>query len=228
LNASSSLVKRKDAALFRLGIEPEELEAAPKITELLQRTFGTKTVPRLQILDYLRASGTPSARKYLQTWKQIPLDDRDRLSIEAICVAAEISPLEILGAVLIAAKSLKAQESALKAILSHPEITDATIKAATTGSPIIVGGKPVLDGDGNPVLVGHGDLKAQEMMHHAVGFLPTKGGQSINIDLGLGRPSGPNLDRDDDEEKAFEESFPQISGKLETWSDNRRLLADGK
>jgi hypothetical protein len=124
-----------------------------------------------------------------------------------VCLAAKVSPLEILGAILMAAKNLKAQESALKAILAHPDVIDATVMTASLPGP-----------------AGFADRK---MLHEAVGFLPTKQGSPISINFGMGGKKDEGGDRDDDD-VAFEEAFPTISGELEGWSDARRLLTEGK
>lgn len=183
----------------------DEYDAAPRITEILQRVFPVKAGrPIAQIINYLSASDSSSARLWLQEWKKISEKDRIVLPIEAVCIMAGVSPLEILGAVLMAAKNLKAQESALSAILAHPDVLKSTIKASK--------GK-----------FGFSDRK---LLHEAVGFLPTKNGQSIAINIG-GSKSDDDEDSDDDD-KAFDDAFPTISGKLEVWESRRRSLTDGR
>lgn len=222
---------RKESALDRLGVEPEQLDAAARITDILSSVFKTgKKAPRLQILNFLAASPSPAARSYLDKYREMGVRDRESVPIEAICIAAGVDPLQILGAILMAAKSLKAQESALKAIIAHPDIVEATINAATKGSPVIVDGRPYLDKNGDPLMLGFGDDRAQKMMHEAVGFLPTKQGSNIAINLGIpgAQPTKELSEGGDDEMESFEEAFPTISGKLESWSENRRMLTEGK
>jgi hypothetical protein len=182
----------------------------PKITDILSRCFGNgRQLPRQAILNYLSASGNDSSRRFLDTWREIPKKDLEQIPIEAVCLKAGVSPLEILGAIILAAKNLKAQESALMAILAHPEVLEATIQSA------------------KDVKFGMADRKT---LHEAIGFLPTKQGSNIAINLlGPGSPSRSDEDDDrEDDDRAFEMAFPTISGKLEEWSENRRLITDGK
>lgn len=184
----------------------DELDAAPRITDILVRTFNSRggRTPRLQTIGYLTASESPEARAFLKVWRELPVGDKDRIPLEAVCIAAKVSPLAILGAVLMSAKNLKAQESALKAIIAHPDVIDATVRSAKTA-------------------VGFSDRK---MLHEAVGFLPTKQGSQIAINLGLGKSKDD--DDEGDDEKSWSEAFPTIAGELESWGENRRKLTDGK
>jgi hypothetical protein len=212
-------------------VDIEDLDASPRITDVLSSAFGTgKRVPRVQTIQFLRASPSADARAFLEVYWKMGVRDRENVPIEAICIAARVNPLAILGAVLTAAKTLKSQESALKAIMAHPDVTQATIDAATKGVPLLVNGAPIIGKDGLPVMMGYGDLKAQRTIHEAVGFLPTKNGSNIAFNLSLG-PGGAKQDDNsegDEELESFKEAFPTISGELEEWSENRRLLTDGK
>lgn len=194
------------AILRRLDIDPEELAAAPKVTDILIRCFSGKrqTIPRAQIVNYLSASGTPVARQFLAAWRSISKADLDRLSIEAVCVKAAVSPLALLGAVLMAAKLLKAQESALKAILAHPDVVDATVDTAKFLGP-----------------AGHADRK---LLHEAIGFLPTKeGGMEINI--GFGRPA-EEKDKETDADDSWDDAFPPLGDGVKTWSAQKHALLE--
>jgi hypothetical protein len=135
----------------------------------------------------------------------------------------------MLGAILMAAKSMKATESALKAILAHPDVVEATIDAATQGSPLLhQDGKPFLDKRGRPILVGHGDDKAQRMLHEATGFLPTKKGGGIEINLGFGRPA-EERDEDSDDDADWDDAFPALGEQIQEFSaDKHKLLEGGK
>lgn len=149
------------------------------------------------------------------------------LSFEAMCVKAAVSPLELLGAILMSAKSLKATESALKAILAHPDVVQATVDSATVGAPVLVNGNPILDENGKVLRYDHGDVAAQRIMHEAIGFLPTKkGGMEINI--GFGRPQ-EERDEEGDADEAWDETFPDLGAQVQGWSaDKHKLLEGGK
>ncbi len=211
--------------LQRLDIDEREVEEAPPITETLQSCFGPTY--KAQSIQYLAASDSVGAKTFLRFWRQIPKADHQELTIEVVCVYARVSPLEILGAVLMAARNLKGQESALKAILAHPEVVEATVASATQGTPLLIDGKPYLDENGRPLLIGHGNAAAQKMMHEAVGFLPTRKGSEVEINF-FGRKADKDDDDEiDDDEAAWDEAFPLISGKLEKWSEKRRKLTEG-
>lgn len=220
------------AILRRLDIDRAEVQAAPKVTEIIVRCMGDKSgrFPREQVLNYLAASDSPAAVRFLKSYRELKTD-AGRLSLEAICVHAHVSPLEVLGAVLMAAKSLKATESALKAILAHPDVVDATVRQAVDGTPLLKsdGRTPYLDEKGRPVLIGHGDVAAKKLLHEAIGFLPTRKGGGVEINF-FGKPHESPDDEPDDDEKAFDACFVDnaISGKLDRWSEDRRALTDGK
>lgn len=196
-------------ALKRLDIDFDELDALPSITETLMSCFnktGDDYFPRKQVINFLAGSTAPAAVALLEEWRKIPKHDLSRVSIEAVCLKAEVSPLEILGAIMMAARTMKGQESALKAILAHPEVVGATIETA--------------------MLIGPAGDTSRRMLHEATTFLPMRNGQSIAINLGAPKKDGDEGGDGDDEQK-FYDAFPTISGSLEKWSERRRNLSDG-
>jgi len=199
--------RRPDAeyALSAIGIEPEDLELVPKITDTLSRCFGVKdgNAPRAAIVNYLAASGLPVATAFLECWQSLSKMARKHLPIEAICLKAEVSPLEIMGAVLQGANALSKRESALLTVINHPEVVKATIRRAK--------GK-----------YGTADSK---MLHEAVGYLPAKQGSTVFINLLGGKPDTESSG-DEDADKSWDEAFPRAADKLEKLGDRRRLLAE--
>jgi hypothetical protein len=192
----------------RLDIDPKTVALMPtEPAEILTRCLGgkRKDFPRKQVFAYCAASTMPVCRKFLDSIGTIGKVDLAMLSFEAMCVKAAVSPLEMLGAILMSAKSLKATESALKVILAHPDVIDTTVETAKISGP-----------------AGYSDRR---MLHETVGFLPTKkGGMEINI--GLGRP------KEDDEEEtdaddAWSEVFPPLGNKIQDWSENKHKLLEG-
>jgi hypothetical protein len=167
----------------------------------------------------------PVCRKFLDAIGTIGKVDLAMLSFEAMCVKAAVSPLEMLGAILMSAKSLKATESALKAILAHPDVVQATVDAASLGPPVLISGKPVFDENGKVLRHNFGDVAAQKMMHEAVGFLPTKkGGMEINI--GFGRPA-EEREEESDADDAWDETFPPLGSAIQDWSEDKHKLLEG-
>lgn len=196
-------LKRADAALGRLGIDPDELAKQPNISDMLKRVFGTAS----KAIDALRFSTDPIAVAFLEAYDGLPICDRETyLTLEAICLKAQVSPPALLGATLMASKQLMAQESALKAMVAHPDVVDSTIQFAKLP----------------------GGYKDRKMLHESVGFLPTNKGNSLNVQLVNGVTQYNTNSEDSDDEESFGQAFPSINAELEGWSENRRLLLDGK
>ena len=213
----------------RLDIDPKVVALMPtEPAEILTRCLGDKSqrFPRQKVFAYAASSPAPVCRKFMDAIGTIGKVDLAMLSFEAMCVKAQVSPLEMLGAILMSAKSLKATESALKAILAHPDVVQATVDAASSGDPVMVGGIPLRDENGK-IIRYRGDVAAQRIVHEAVGFLPTKkGGMEINIGLGL-----PEEEREEetDADEAWDEVFPALGEQVQEWSENKhKLLEAGK
>lgn len=198
--------------LRRLDIDSEQVALVPtEPAEILTRCFGGgayEKFPRKKVFSYAEASQELVCQRFMAAVRSVKPDDLDYLSFEALCVKAAVSPLELLGAILMAAKSLKATESALKAILAHPDVIDTTVETAKLPGP-----------------AGYSDRR---MLHEAVGFLPTRKGGGIEINFGFGRPAeerGENTDADE----AWDESFPDMGSQIQTWSaDKHKMLERGK
>ena len=139
--------------------------------------------------------------------RKVKEQDRNKLSFEAMCVFARVNPVEMLGAILMAAKSMKATESALKAILAHPDVVDATVKTAKVKG-----------------LTGQADRK---LLHEAVGFLPSKKGGGIAINFGFGRPA-EERDPDSDADQNWDDAFPPLGEAIQEWSSEKHKLLEGK
>lgn len=203
----ASLLLKAEQALWRLGVDALELKRAPDITAMLRKVIG----PTKKIIGTLRFSTDPIAIAFLEVYDSIPEDDLERLPLEAICLKAEINPMTLFGTIIFAARNVRSQESALRAIVTHPDVVTATIKTAK--------------------IIGKAGDAARTALHTAVGFLPTKQGQNINVNLlgGAAQYTREEDDEEDDDNEAFAVAFPSISGNLENWGENRRkLLESGK
>jgi hypothetical protein len=133
--------------------------------------------------------------------------DRKVIPLEAVCIKADVPAPSLLGAIMLAVRQVNGQESALLTMIEHPKVVKSTIRFAKTAD-------------------GASDRK---MIHESVGYLPTKQGSNINVNLMGNTPQLSQSDEADDDDKAFVDAFPSISGKLEEWSDDRRkLLEAGK
>jgi hypothetical protein len=108
-------------ALRRIGVSVDELRTAPRITEMLERADGgMKTV-----LAAMRFQADQTVQAFLAAYDRIPADDRRRVPIEAVALAAGVPVPALLGSIMI---SLQAQSVSLVKIIaltSHPRITAA-------------------------------------------------------------------------------------------------------
>ena len=147
--------KRKDEALRRLGVKPEQLVGIPKISHILRNAEGG--LP--QVIDALRGYDEEDAQKFIEKYDHLSASDRKHLTIEQICVGAGVKTLDLLGC---ATKALVMESQTVSAIIaatSHSKVVRKTVKMA--------------EQDG-----GHRD---REMLHIATGFLPSpKGSTFIN------------------------------------------------
>src|SRR6185312_13530298 len=103
---------------------------------------------------------------------------------------------------------MKAMESALKSILSHPDVVQTTIDSAN--------------------LLGPAGTADRKLMHEAIGFLPTKKGGDFNINFGFGRPK-EERDEDTDADADWDEAFPALGEQIQEMSTNKhKMLESGK
>lgn len=196
---------RAGQAVRRLGVTMDQLRKSPDISQILARSVG----PRQRIIDALRFSSDPAAVDFLNIYDELPAGDRQNVPFEAVCIAGNILPASVLGAVMMAARIVGAQESAITTMIEHPEVVRKTIQFAKD--------LPGASAD-------------RKMVHDAVGWLPTPkgGGGSVNVNLNAnGNPQLGNSE--DDEEETFDTAFPSVNQELEKWGEKRRkLLETGK
>ena len=81
-----------DSARKRRGITSEQMQGVPRITHLMNYTEGGIE----HIIAALRFSGEQDAITFIKKYDSISKSDRECLSIEEICVAAEIDTRRML------------------------------------------------------------------------------------------------------------------------------------
>lgn len=197
-------------------------------SEILTRSLGVNgSFPRQRVLDFAAVSTHPCAMVFMDKLQKLKKDDLESLSFEAMCVYANVNPLEMLGAIMTSAINMKAVESKLKAALAHPEVVEATVEAAKSGAPVMVNGNVVFDKDGN--IVRHpGDVAAQRIMHEAVGFLPSKRGGGISINFGFGRPEEEREISESDADADWDDAFPPMGDAIQEWSAAKHKIIEAK
>lgn len=191
-----------------LGVEMERLRKSPDISQILARSVG----PRQRVIDSLRFSEDPSAIAFLNIYDDLSMADRRSVPFEAVCINGDISPASVLGAALVSAKIVGAQESMLTTAIEHPELVRKTFEYAKS------------------IPGAHADRR---MLLEASGYLPNAKGGQVNVNLLNGSPqlAQPALEAEESEEESdertFETAFPSINQSLELWGEKRRKLLEG-
>ncbi len=123
-----SLEKKTILALKRLKVKPEALKTTPQITPLLKSSVkgGLKAA-----LDAMRfATEDTEISAFLKVYDKTSEDDRDRVSWEAISIAAKVNPKHLLGAIQLAVQNHCWNRSRFIAISNHPDVMDKRVKYA--------------------------------------------------------------------------------------------------
>ena len=210
---------RAQQALKRLGVDTLALRSAPEITPLLKNAQGGLKA----VLGAMRFTAEdPSIAAFLEKYDSVPAGDRERVSWEAIALAAGVDLRVFLGSIMLALQSQAVNTVKIIAMTNHPKITAARVKYGLLPS-------------------GEKDRTALDT---AMGFLPSpKGptfiGKAVFGSGGGGGGSAPAQMEDDDldEEDTFvdaekvdlEKFFPSsntIQQKL--ISVRQKMLEDGK
>ena len=194
-----------DQSLRALSLTREDIERCPQIASVIKQSVGSIA----QAIEAMRFSDDATIRKFLVCYDTASEQARKVLPLEAFALHASVEIPALLGATILAFKSLQAQKSTLKVMADHPEIVAKTIKIAKTT-------KGVAD---------------RRMIHEAVGFLPTKSGISIQQVFGGqlpkrdDKPLLPPPQEANGEPVEFDELFEPITKNLEKWqSDKQKLL----
>lgn len=180
---------RAEQALRRLGVDVLALRSAPEITPMLKNAEGGLRA----VLGAMRfCADDPSIQSFLEKYDSVPSGDREKLSWEAIALAAGVDLRVFLGSAMLALQSQAVNMVKIIAMTSHHKITKARVKYGLLPS-------------------GEKDRTALDT---AMGFLPSPKGptfigkavfgagrQSIN-DQGAGKgdedDDGPVIESDDD------------------------------
>jgi hypothetical protein len=187
--------------LNRYKIGKRAYEMCAKIGDVIYRAIGG----RQRAIETLKFSKNPDAQKLLQFCEKLSWGTRDKIPIEALCLAAEVDPTTIAGALVLAARDVSRLESSLITLDKHPDVVRATAFYAGTA-------------DGS---------KDREMFHKAavVGWLPTPKGSSINVNVFDPKQVAEDGD-DDDGVPTLEGVFGSDPREIEDWGEGRRKLIE--
>jgi len=197
-------------ALRRLRVKPEELEAVPQITPLLQKADGGMK----QVIMAMRFSPDEIISTYLKKYDAIPLGDRNALPMEAVAVAAKINPSHLLGSIMVALQAQSVNAVKIIAVTSHPKITQARV---------IYGQHPLGERD-------------RAALDTAMGFLPSPKGPTFiqKAIFGSGKSTmdaqrGEDDEQDDSDGPDLDKLFPPANLMQEKLNPIRqRRLTSGE
>jgi len=200
---------RKESALKRLlknsHVTALQVREAPPVEEILSYLGGRK-----KIIQAMRFSSEPCVHKLLKVYDSAPEYDRNKTPLEAFVLVAGVNPNELVGAVIMAFRTMQAQKSGLMVMKQHPQVLESTIKYAH-----------LMNGS-----------RDRQMLHQAVGFLPVanSGGRGSNINLNFGNPETPSLAKNEDgiTTPDINEVFPMISERLPAWQEARQKALKAK
>jgi len=115
--------KRTLTALKRLGVSAKELALAPQITPLLKRAEGGVE----QVIAAMRFAPDEVIAAFLEKYDSIRAGDRERLSIEAVALAAQINIAHLLGSIQLALQQQSVNTVKIIAVTNHHKITEARV-----------------------------------------------------------------------------------------------------
>ena len=118
-------MSKPKAYYAKLGITPEQVAALPAITPQLKLIMAEKKAKSLPDSPYyyLEACGEPAIRKILAL-------KRYNAPLEALCVAAEADPQQVLNAIIAAADRLENYVVGVRMSNAKRDVTDSLITAA--------------------------------------------------------------------------------------------------
>jgi hypothetical protein len=112
------------AALERIGVTPEQLAAAPKITPLLKQAQGGLK----QIVDAMRFAPDDVIQAFLRRYDTLDRADHADLCWEAIALAAGVPVSALLGSIMVSLQQQSVSMVKMIALTGHPAITRARLK----------------------------------------------------------------------------------------------------
>lgn len=146
------------SAYKKLGVTAQQVAALPQITYFIRRRLR---MTLSTALGYLRASSLPEAREILRLYDTTDFTraERPKVTLEALCAAASISPPAVLELIGGAATRLNLTHAAHVAASASGRVMAKTVEMALTD-------------DG---------VKDRTLVHRITGMLPTPKGASIIV-----------------------------------------------
>jgi hypothetical protein len=117
---------RPNSALSRIGVSLEEYKAAPKISPILREIQGGKS----KALRAMRFSASPLIQSFLDKYDSIAPRDREKLSLEAIALAAKVDITHLWGEIMLAMREHSVNSVKIIAIANHPDVIKKRVEYA--------------------------------------------------------------------------------------------------
>jgi hypothetical protein len=121
--------QRKNEALARLGVKPEDLANCPQITPILKEVRGGLS---LAIKAMRFSEDDEFIGPFLDKYDSIPARDRENLSFEAIALAAGLNIKHLFGEITLAMREHEVSAVKVIAMAAHPEVMKARVEYALT------------------------------------------------------------------------------------------------
>jgi hypothetical protein len=185
--------------------------AEPQISGILKRVGN-----REKILDYLRGSDAPEARKILEAADLLSKRERALLTVEAFCVAAKVPTRRAYGVIAEAVFEQSSNAATLIAAAAHPRVVERTVERALEKPQVVK-----LEGGGVKVIAAQDGFSDRKMLHQHAQFLPQPKGSTLIF----GNQTIDNRDQRQLNVSALppmEESVRRLSDRF-----NERLLTEG-
>jgi len=115
---------RKDSPLSRLGVTKDQLLVAPQITPFI------KEVGKRFAFTAMRFSSEPMVVAFLEKYDSISKRDRERLSMEAIGLGANLDLRHLLGEIVVAITEYSVTSVKIIARAAHPKVIKSRVKFA--------------------------------------------------------------------------------------------------
>ena len=116
----------RNSPLTRIGVSLAEYQAAPKISPILREIRGGKS----KALRAMRFSASPLIKSFLEKYDSIPPRDRERLSIEAIALAAKIEIPHLWGEIMLAMREHSVSAVKVIAVAAHADVMKKRVEFA--------------------------------------------------------------------------------------------------
>lgn len=109
-----------------MNVKPEDLQRAPGLSDILSQAEGG--IPA--VIAAMRFSDDTEVQGFLEAYDKATNSDREIVPLEAFALAADVDPVQLLGAAILALQNQCANIVKVIAITSHPATMRARVQNA--------------------------------------------------------------------------------------------------